>query len=269
MAAVRDPGPDRPESFGQEVTLVLREVAAVQQILGLRRGCVLLSVGLRVEELELAQVDQLEEHLGALDSQSDHRGHFDVEKHVCQQGGAAHHLVAADGKEVGGLQRRALRNQPQLVGRILLSLYLLGLFALLQLRVVRDSDDLRQHLEQLDLLVLVALALALRDDLPVVRLRVALVLELFHDNVKKHLLQNPLRLGLPDEDFVLCNELIEHQLRQVSDLLLELEPSRGRRGTRVGERRVALDEHLDDCLQEGLDLVGAQGVLGRYLLVLA
>ena len=101
---------------------------------------------------------------------------------------------------------------PQLVGCILFSLYLMGLFTLLQLRVVRDPDDLGQHLKQLDLLVLVSLALVLWDDLPVVCLCVALFFELFHDNVEKHLLQDPLRLSLSDKDFVLCNELIEHQL---------------------------------------------------------
>ena len=35
------------------------------------------------------------------------------------------------------------------------------------------------------------------------------------------------------------------------------------------EWRVTLDEHLDDRLQEGLDLVGTQRVLCRYFLVLA
>ena len=47
---------------------------------------------------------------------------------------------------------------------------------------------------------------------------VALTLKLVNRDVKKHFLQNALRLGLSDHNFVLANEQVEDELGHVLDV---------------------------------------------------
>jgi hypothetical protein len=99
-------------------------------------------------------------------------------------------------------------------------------------------------------------------------LGVAPLLELLDDDVQEHFLQDALRLGLSDQHLVLGDELVEDQPRKVGDLLLQLEHGGRGLGAGVGDRNVALYEHLNDGLEESSDLISAKRVDGGQLLVL-
>lgn len=187
-------------------------------------------------EVDFLEVNQFEEDFGALGRQADDCGNLNSQEHEGEQRGTPSRLLTAHVKLahsglLGGCYSVLLSGAVCILYLSLLLLRLLLLVVLLLLVEV-NLYHLCEHLEELNtldhstafsvLLGLVTLRISCCD--------IAFLLELSHDNVQEHLLEDALRFRLCDHFFTVFHELIQDDFGHLSQALLERQDGTDRLG---------------------------------------